>query len=191
MIDDTRELKSAIDDLQGRLHEEIQLRTELERRCHLLEKLAYRDPSTGLKTEHYLHARVHEEIERSIRYPSSASLVTVCAPKEREEMLPKLGMRLSNELRSSDQVFTLNHGGLAILLIETPEEGARRVIDRIGAELEQFIKGYGYTVTSFPVDANLAEDFMNLALERHHDVVNHVQADPVTATLPSHSQSVH
>ncbi len=190
-MDDIKELKSAIDDLQRRLHEEIQLRTELERRCHLLEKLAYRDPTTGLKTEHYLHARVREEIERSIRYPSSTSLVTLCAPQDSEDVLKRLGMRLSSELRSSDQVFTLNRSGLAILLIETPEDGARRVVERIGADLEQFVRGYGFSVTSFPVDANLAEDFMNLALERHQKILKEVQSDAASARPPSQSHSVH
>ena len=189
-MDDIQILKSAIDDLQKRLHEETQMRSELERRCHLLEKLAYRDPSTGLRTEHYLHARVKEEIERSIRYPSSTTLITVCAPKDREEMLPKLGQRLADELRSSDQVFTLSKSGLAILLIETPEEGAKRVVERVGSELTQFLRGFGMTVTSFPVDANLAEDFMNLAIERHNELMREVQPDVSAHMSGAHAQTV-
>jgi PleD family two-component response regulator len=166
-MDDIQKLKSAVDELQAKLRDEIQLRTELERRCLLLEKLAYRDPATGLKTETYLHARVREEIDRSIRYPSSATLLTLCAPESVREMIPKLGVRLTHELRCTDQVFNLDRFGLAVLLVETPEEGARRVLERIGPDLEQFIAGYGYTLTSFPVDANLADEFLRLALDRH------------------------
>lgn len=176
-MDDIAKLKSVIEELQGRLREEVQQRTELERRCHLLEKLAYRDPSTGLRTETYLHARVREEIDRSIRYPASATLLTLCAPVGTDEALPKLGMRLSGELRATDHVFTLSNQGLAILLVETPEEGARKALDRLQSDVEQFIRGCGFTVTSFPVDANQAEDFLNLALERHEKVAQQLRPD--------------
>ncbi len=166
-MDETENLKKAVADLQERLREESRSRADLEKRCHLLEKLAYRDPTTGLRSEMYLHARVREEIERSIRYPSATTLVTVCAPEEQVDMLPKLGMRLSSELRASDHVFSLRKSGLAILLVETPEEGARRVLERLTGDLEQFIGAYGYSVTSFPVDANLADEFLTMALQRH------------------------
>lgn len=175
-MDETANLRDAIDDLQARLREEVQKRMELERRCHLLEKLAYRDPTSGLRTESYLRARVEEEILRSIRYPSATSLITVCAPEDRSDSLAALGRRLADELRTSDHVFGLgSNSGLAILLVETPEEGARRVLDRITSDLEQFVRGYGYTVTSFPVDTNLSDDFLNLAMERHSSVLRQVQ----------------
>lgn len=174
-MDDIAKLKSIIEELQDRLRDEVQKRTELERRCHLLEKLAHRDPSTGLRTETYLHARVREEIDRSIRYPASATLLTLCAPPGADESVPKLGVRLTGELRATDQVFTLNNFGLAILLVETPEDGARRALDRLQADIEQFIRGYGFTVTTFPVDANQAEDFLNLALERHEKVAQQLR----------------
>ncbi|MCC6486731.1 MAG: GGDEF domain-containing protein [Candidatus Hydrogenedentes bacterium] len=187
-MDDIQKLKTAIDDLQNRLREEIQLRTELERRCHLLEKLAYRDPSSGLRTETYLHARVREEIERSIRYPAATTLVTLCVPDDAADALPRLGMHLTDELRSTDQVFSLNRRGLAILLVETPEEGARHLLERLGSDLKQFVKRYGCTVTSFPVDANLAEDFMNLAIERHKGMTEKMHADGSAGQV---SQSMH
>ena len=38
-MDDIAKLKSVVEELQGRLREEAQRRAELERRCHLLEKL--------------------------------------------------------------------------------------------------------------------------------------------------------
>ena len=178
-MDDIAKLKSVVEELQGRLREEVQRRTELERRCHLLEKLAYRDPSTGLRTETYLHARVREEIDRSIRYPASATLLTLCAPPGADDSVPRLGVRLTGELRATDQVFTLSNHGLAILLVETPEDGAHRALERLQADIEQFIRGYGFTVTTFPVDANQAEDFLNLALERHEKVST--QLRPETA----------
>ncbi|GMU94232.1 MAG: hypothetical protein AMXMBFR4_32900 [Candidatus Hydrogenedentota bacterium] len=184
-MQDIENLKSVINELQNRLREEVQMRSELERRCHVLEKLAYRDPSTGLKTETYLHARVREEIDRSIRYPSSASLVTLCAPEESADVLPKLGNRLNNELRSTDQVFGLSESGLAIFLVETPEEGARRALERIQADLEQFIKGYGFTVTSFPVDANQAEEFIQLAMERHAQISQKMRREHSTTPRSS------
>ena len=176
-MEDTQKLRAAIKDLQERLREEVELRTELERRCHVLEKLAYRDPSTGLRTETYLHARVKEEIERAIRYPASATLLTVCAPEDKTDSMTNLGMRLAEELRASDQVFGLQRSGLAILLVETPEEGAQRVMERISADLEHFIRGYGYSLTTFPVDANLADDFLQLAMERHTQVSHEIHGE--------------
>ena len=182
-MEDTKELKAAIEDLQERLQEETRMRTELERRCRVLEKLAYRDPGTGLRTETYLHARVREEIERSIRYPSAATLLTFCSPRVSDDAVTQLGLRLSDDLRMTDQVFSLSEGGLAVLLVETPEDGAHRVLQRLSTELEQFLENFGYSLTSFPVDANLAEDFLNLAMERHNKVARqmHINDDNAAA----------
>lgn len=173
-MNEVNELKATITDLQNRLREETRQRMECERKAHLLEKLAYRDPATGLRTASYLQSRVREEIERSIRYPAATSLVTICAPADKDESVPTLGQRLADELRTTDQVFSLQNHGLAILLVETPEDGARRVLDRLAQDLEHFVGGYGCTVTTFPVDANLAEDFLNLAMERHTGIERQV-----------------
>lgn len=185
-MEEINNLKATIDDLQHRLREKSERCQELERRCHLLEKLAHRDPSSGLRTEAYLRARVQEEIERSIRYPSATTLITLATPSEGDENLPNLGRHLTEELRVSDQVFSLSNHGIAILMIETPEEGARQVLNRLSSDLEQFVSGFGYTVTSFPVDTNLTDDFLKLAMERHNDVVSqltkngHASAQPPT-----------
>lgn len=186
-MEDTRELKAAVEDLQTRLQEETRMRSELERRCRVLEKLAYRDPGSGLRTETYLHARVREEIERSIRYPSAATLLTFCAPRANTETVTELGVRLSDDLRATDQVFSLSEGGLAVLLVETPEEGAHKVLQRLSTEMERFLENFGYSLTSFPVDANLAEDFLNLAMDRHNNVArqmftNNDNAAPATTS---------
>ncbi len=177
LMDETQKWKQAVEDLQHRLREEMRARRELEDRCKLLEKLVYRDPGTGLRTETYLRSRVHEEIERSIRYPAAATLITVCAPENKTDALPSLGQRLSEELRGSDHVFSLSQTGLAILLVETPEDGAQRVLDRISSDLEQLIGGYGYTLTSFPRDTNLPDEFLDLAMERHNDVARKVRSN--------------
>lgn len=166
------------------------MRTELERRCRVLEKLAYRDPSTGLRTENYLHARVREEVDRSIRYPSAVTLLTFCSPQAEPEAVTQLGLRLSDDVRTTDQVFSLSEGGLAILLVETPEEGAHKVLQRLSAELEQFLESFGYSLTSFPVDANLAEDFLNLAMERHNKVTHQMYSTNNSASN-SASSTVH
>lgn len=187
-MDDVSKLTAALEDLQARLRDEVRLRQELERRCHLLEKLAHRDPTSGLRTESYLRARVHEEIERSIRYPSATSLVTVAAPSEVAETLPGLGRRLAEELRATDHVFSLTNGGLAILLVETPEEGARRVLDRVAADLEQFVSGYGFSVTTFPVDTNLADEFLKMAMDRHEQIIQRIapSGQPNSASASAH-----
>lgn len=184
-MEDSTKLKEAVQALQTRLRDEVRQRTELERRCHLLEKLAYRDPSTGLRTENYLRTRIQEEIQRAIRYPSATTLITVCAPEETRDALPQLGLRLAEELRTSDHVFRLGATGLAILLVETPEEGARRVLDRVSADLEHFVRGFGFTVTSFPLDTNLADEFLPIAIERHNQVSRKLNPDnPGASTQP-------
>jgi len=177
-MDDITTLKTIIEDLQSRLREETALRMELDRRCTLLEKLAYRDPMSGLRTESFLHTRVREEIDRAIRFPASTSLVTICAPQTAEHTVTQLGQRLSDELRSTDQVFSLTGDGLAILLVETPGDGAQQVLTRLSEDLEHFIRGFGYTVTSFPVDANLADDFLKLALDRHDEMARRIRPNP-------------
>lgn len=168
-MSEVEQLQGENEELRQRLEEETLLRAELERRCHLLEKEVFRDPATGLRTETYLQFRVREEIDRAIRYPAAATLITVQARKEKATAIPRLGHRLSEELRCTDKVFRLRRQGLAILLVETPEEGARQVLDRLRTELTHYLDGYACSVTSFPVDANLAEDFVNLALERHQE----------------------
>ncbi len=188
-MEDVVKLKEAVEALQARLHEEVTQRGELERRCHLLEKLAHRDPSTGLRTEYYLCARVQEEIERSIRYPSATTLITLCAPADNMSSLPQLGMRLAEELRASDHLFRLTDGGLAILLVETAADGAKRVLDRISPELQHFLNGYSYSVTSFPVDTNLAEEFLPLAMERHNELAQ--KYHPEGPNSSSRAASVH
>ena len=82
----------------------------------------------------------------------------------------------------TDQVFALSEGGLAVLLVETPEEGAHKVLQRLTAELEQVLVSFGYSLTSFPVDANLAEDFLNLAMERHNNVARQMYTNNDSAS---------
>lgn len=183
-MDEIENLKATVSDLQGQLRERTERCQELERRCHLLEKLAHRDPSTGLRTESYLRARVQEEIERSIRYPSATTLVTLAAPEGHNGSIANLGRHLGSELRVSDQVFNLSEHGIAILMIETPEEGARTVLNRLSADLEQFVSGFGYTVTSFPVDTNLTDDFLKLAMQRHNEVVAKLNRNGESTTAP-------
>ncbi len=182
-------LRATIADLQEKLRSEMERRSDLERRCHMLERLAHHDPSTGLRTESYLRARVQEEIERSIRYPSATTLVTLVAPSERVPNIPKLGSHLVDELRVSDQVFALSNNGIAILMIETPEEGARQALARLSTDLETFVQGYGCTVTSFPVDTNLTDDFLRVALERHNDIARalYPNGEGIVSTIPSNN----
>lgn len=176
-MEEIERLRQEVEELQRQLRHETLRCIELERRCALLEKLAVRDPLTGLNSESYLHARVREEIERSIRYPAATSLVTLCVRQEQAEAMPRLGQRIAGELRATDQVFKLSDHGLALLLIETPEEGAHHVLKRLRDELEQFVKGFGYTVTTFPVHANLADDFIRLAMERHRELTRMMSTD--------------
>lgn len=167
-MDELKTLKAEIERLQDRLNDESRRRIEMERRCALLEKLAYRDPQTGLRTEQYLQTRLREEIERATRFPAATTLVTVSLPGDKSTSIGALGQRLVDELRATDQVFRMDENGIAILLVETPGDGAQQVLRRIADDLSRFSSEYRTTVTSFPVDANLADDFMRVASERHY-----------------------
>lgn len=182
MADDFQRLVGLVEDLQARLREETEKRVALERRCNVLEKLVYLDPETGLGTRDYLMARVREEIDRATRYPSATTLLTLCSPEEHSERLARLGSHLVRELRESDHVFSLTSCGLAVLLVETPHEGAEKVLDRMASDLKHFIKGYGYSVTSFPLDTNVPEEFFELSLERHEKMSANVLAGVKTDT---------
>ncbi|MBI4559201.1 MAG: hypothetical protein HY706_16575 [Candidatus Hydrogenedentes bacterium] len=184
-MDDVASLRAAIEDLEQRIHEVSRERVELERRCHILEKLAHRDPTTGLRTEHYLRGRIGEEIGRSLRYSSPAALITLCPPGESLEVIPRLGERLVDELRATDHIFGLSGGSLAILLLETPSEGAEKVIERIRLMLEQFIRGFGHTVTCFPLDSQVAEEFLSVAMQRHNQVAQRLHPEAPTSA-PAH-----
>jgi len=170
MPSDIDKLKTAVEDLQQRLREESTRRADLERRCTILEKLAYRDPETGLHTREYLATRLQEEINRSVRYPSATTVLTICGREQSKDEVVRLGQYLSHELRESDHVFALKPNSLAILLLETPQEGAKRLVERLQTYLEHFLHGYGYSVTSFPMDTNVADEFFPLTLERHAKV---------------------
>ncbi len=177
-------LRMEIDNLQTRLREETRLRMELERRCHLLEKLAYRDPDTGLRSESYLHVRVGEEMDRATRFPASTSLVTLCPSKERASRIFEFALQLSEGIRATDYVFRLSEHGLALLLVETTGQGARKMLERLSQVLERHIQGYGYTVTTFPADATVGEDFMALALKRHWTMVGQVYQEELFNWAP-------
>lgn len=165
------ELRQAIHALQEQLAAEAAKRADLERRCHILEKLAYRDPATGLRTETYLRNRIREEIERSTRYPSATTLITLYAPGHNVPDEPGFGELIIEALRASDHIFALNSGGLAILLVETAEDGAQIVLDRLRSEMKPLGNGTRYSVTCFPEEANLPDDFLSLAMRRHADLL--------------------
>lgn len=180
-MDELKKLKQEIEKLQERLSQERARRVEIERRSALLEKLAYRDPQTGLRTEQYLHTRLREEIDRATRFPAATTLVTLSLPGSRVSNLAALGQRLIDELRATDHVFQMQDNGIAILLVETPGEGAHHVLQRIADDLKQFSSEYASSVTSFPVDANVADDFMRVASERHRQAAQRLSGQQPTA----------
>ena len=182
-------LQAAIEELESRLDEEIRVRKELERRCYVLEKMVCENPATHVLTETYLQTRIREEITRATRYPCAITLLTMVAATSDDESLSKLASHLSDEMRDSDHIFSLNDEGLAILMVETPKEGTNPVIKRLRNDIEQLVRIYGYSVTSFPVDANLADDFLNLAMERHCRIRQDMEKPETSAKWEPHVYS--
>jgi GGDEF domain-containing protein len=185
-MDNVDRLKQEVDGLQTRLDEERQKREEMERRCELLERIAHRDPATGLRTEAYMRARVREEVERATRYPAAATLVTFCPAQANGGGSSELGLRMAEDLRATDQVYDLHGSGVAVLLVETPKEGAYAVISRLQADLENFLKDFGVSVTSFPVDTNVAGEFLDLAMQRHESAGTQMRSGAANGEGPPH-----
>lgn len=165
-------------------------------------ELMYTDDLTGLFNHRYLHLVLEQEIRRSGRYRLEFALVFIDLDHFKaindthghlvgSAVLTEVGQVLRQCLRDTDLLFRYGGDEFTALLVETEEEGALVVAERMRATLEhhKFLAGDGvnarltatFGVAVFPGDA---EDRMELLLradramywgKKHRNVVCRAQ----------------
>lgn len=148
------------------------------------QELMYTDDLTGLYNHRYMHVALTREIRRSQRYGLKFSLLFLDLDRFKEindrhghlagsAALGEVGRLLRDCVRDVDTLFRFGGDEFAAILVETDEQTARIVAERIRNVIEQhpFIADQGVpsyvTVTSgfatFPTDAVEKEPLIDLA----------------------------
>ena len=144
------------------------------------EKLAARDPLTGLLNRRELHEHLSREIERCRRHGGDFSILVVDLDGFKlindtnghsagDALLQRVASVLSESVRDSDLVFRMGGDEFALLLMATPDrEGAntvaRRVCDAISRADRRVKASHGVAV--WPADGPEAEALLSAADRR-------------------------
>ncbi|PZA06541.1 MULTISPECIES: sensor domain-containing diguanylate cyclase [unclassified Meiothermus] len=113
-----------------------------------LKHLAERDELTGLYNRRVLMARFREEFHRALRYgqPLSLLMIDVDGFKEYndtyghpagDEVLKQVARRIQSRLRAGDLLARYGGEEFALLLPNTPSQGAMALAERLRQEVEQ------------------------------------------------------
>lgn len=141
------------------------LDSELRRDTVLIEELTLRDTVSGAIRSRHSHQLLVEEVERSRRYNHSLCLMVVgpdgweSVVRERgrataTELLVQVGEILVRCVRNVDMVCRHGESQFALILPETPTDGARIVAERIRQTVAgetQLVVRVG--IAEFPTDA--------------------------------------
>jgi PleD family two-component response regulator len=126
-------------ELLSRADRAIQLsrtENELARSLHLL-KHSGRDPLTGLLDRRGFLSRLDQESSRSRRYGRMLSVALVRAERAIPDRARAVGLLIRDRLRAPDVVGHLGEGMFVLVLPECSASAARRVLLRLGPEIEQ------------------------------------------------------
>lgn len=147
-------------------------------------QLMYSDDLTGLFNHRYLHLVLEQEVRRSGRYRIEFALVFIDLDYFKNindrhghlvgsAMLAEVGQVLRLCLRDTDLLFRYGGDEFTALLVETEEQGALVVAERMRSTLEQhrFLAAQGvnarltatFGVASFPRDAEDHTELLMLA----------------------------
>jgi diguanylate cyclase (GGDEF)-like protein len=111
-----------------------------EKRLALQAEEKIHDSLTGLKTRSLFEERLEEEISRALRYSLPLSLLLIRLGSQAkpvgEPTLRMAGRILREKTRSPDIAARYDHETLAILLPNTPEDGAFMVAERLRQAIE-------------------------------------------------------
>ena len=154
---------------------------ELQNRA-ILEKAALTDALTGLYNRRAFDLRLKEECERAARYQYPLTLLVLDLKNFKpindrlghamgDQALIAVAQALSRTQRAGDMVFRWGGDKFAVLLPQTPKEGALAVSARLLEAISKIcLSGLCLSVNigfaSFPSEAQTAEDLLRLADER-------------------------
>ncbi len=148
------------------------LEEEREQNARLVEELTARDKVTGAMKRDYAHQMLAEEIQRSRRYNHSLSLLMIgvaewdtspplAGPQESARSLSQLVEVLNNLVRNVDKVARQDNSRFAVILPETPVDGARRVAEKICEQVTSELRlTVRVGIAEFPADAVSSEELI-------------------------------
>ena len=153
----------------------------LKRSLLLLKNRGGFDEETQLYSQGYFERRFAQELKRAERYCEFLSLVLIDASsvladqssQKKAKVLKSMGDLIEKTVRATDVLASLGRSRLALILTETPKEGAFRLAERLsekiaGISLPEELGAFkGETINigiaSFPEDGNNQEDLLQVA----------------------------
>jgi diguanylate cyclase (GGDEF)-like protein len=135
----------------------------------MLEELSFKDPLTGAYNRRYFRQRVEEEAKRHARFGEPVSLVLIdldhfkpvndrLGHSAGDDVLKEVAQVLMSHSRSFSIVTRYGGDEFAVLLVNTPKEGALRYAERIKAVVEHHTFKYGALLTASMGVATLPDD---------------------------------
>lgn len=153
----------------------------LKERLLLLKKRGEFDEETQLCSQAYFERRLAQELRRAERYCEFLSLVLIDvssvlveqSSQRKAKVLKSMGGLIGESIRATDILASLGKNRLALMLTETPKEGAFCLAERLSEMIssttlpEELSAFQGETINigiaSFPEDGNDQEDLLQVA----------------------------
>jgi diguanylate cyclase (GGDEF)-like protein len=153
----------------------------LRKRISFLEKMSEFDEVTQLYSQGYFERRFTQELRRAERYCEFLSLVLIDvssaladqSSSAEAKAIKDLGQLVEGTVRATDILAKLGKNRLAVLLTETPKEGAFRLAERLsekitGSHLSEELQGLkeellNIGIASFPEDGAHQDDLLQVA----------------------------
>ena len=153
----------------------------LKKRISFLEQMSEFDEVTHLYSQGYFDRRFTQELRRAERYCEFLSLVLVDvnsvlaeqSPRKKTKSLKSLGGLIGDTVRATDIVTSLGKNRLALILTETPKEGAFRLAERLSEKIAgtalptelEFLRDepVNIGIASFPEDGGCRDDLLQVA----------------------------
>ena len=161
-----------------------------------VEELSITDDLTKLFNTRYLNRTIEMEIQRSLRYRTSVSLIFMDIDDFKQindrhghlvgsKILAEMGQLLIRNLRTVDVVVRYGGDEFVIVLPHTPPAAAALIAERIRKSVDRnvFLEKEGYTlritasfgVASYPESARSKEELLRLADEAMYKVKYHTK----------------
>ncbi|KPL19464.1 MAG: hypothetical protein AMJ92_03305 [candidate division Zixibacteria bacterium SM23_81] len=153
----------------------------LRRRISFLEQRSQFDEVTNMYSQGYFEKRFAQELRRAERYCEFLSLVLIDvssaladqSSRRRAEALKSMGHLIEDTVRATDILTSLGKNRLALILTETPKEGAFHLAERLREKIAEtslsedleLLKGEAVNIgiASFPEDGSDQDDLLQVA----------------------------